>query len=190
MGNRGVLHNSQGELTGRRWTHKAWIICALEFKGNKRDLMQPGCYTELFFLDEATALSAGQRPCALCRPKDFKKFKSAWLVGNAHLGLGDNPVIGKIDGILHEERVGSHLGRVTFEASAKDLPNGVFVMLPGAPEIYYLLWNGALLPWSPQGYGGQQMLKPVDHLKVLTPRSIVNAIRSGYAPQVGFADIR
>jgi len=190
MGNRGVLHNAKGELTGKQWSHQAWIICALEYKGARRELMQPGCYTELFFLDEATALAAGHRPCALCRPKEFKVFKAAWLKGNEHFGLNGNPGIGKIDAILHQERVSTNGRRVTFETTAGDLPNGVFVMRPDLPETCFLYWDGMLLPWSPQGYGEKKLLKPDARLTVLTPQSIVNSFRAGYTPRVFFPGIQ
>lgn len=190
MGNRGVLHNAKGELTGKQWSHRAWIICALEFKGARRELMQPGCYTELFFLDEATALAAGHRPCALCRPKEFKIFKAAWLKANAHFGLVGNPGIGKIDEILHLERVSTSGQKVTFEATAGDLANGVFVMLPEIPETCFLCWDGMLLPWSPKGYGERQPLNPDARLTVLTPQSIVNTLRAGYTPQVALAGMQ
>src|SRR5580658_4307221 len=66
MGNRGVLHDDQGRIR-RKWQGKRWIVCVLEFRGRKRKMMTPSRYTELFFLDEATALAAGHRPCAECR---------------------------------------------------------------------------------------------------------------------------
>lgn len=190
IGNRGVLHNAKGELTGKQWSHRAWITCALEYKGARRELMQPGCYTELFFLDEVTALAAGHRPCALCRPKEFKVFKAAWLKGNAQFGLTGNPGIGKIDEILHQERVSPNRLKVTFEATAGDLPNGVFLMLPDLPETCFLYWDEALLPWSPHGYGEKQPLNPDTCLTVLTPQSIVNTLRAGYTPRVSLTGIQ
>ena len=97
MGNRGVLHDNQRRLTDKRWTHQHWIICLTEFKDRKRPLMSPGCYTELFFIDESTALAAGHRPCAECRRKAYNHFKQAWIKGNSHLGLPDKIGVDLID---------------------------------------------------------------------------------------------
>ncbi|MBY0458642.1 MAG: hypothetical protein K2V38_14985, partial [Gemmataceae bacterium] len=52
-GNRGVLHDPTGTIR-RAWQLRRWIVCLLAFKGRKRQVMAPGRYTELFFLDEAT----------------------------------------------------------------------------------------------------------------------------------------
>ena len=78
FGNRGVLHDENGRLV-RKWQVRRWIACRLEFKGRRRPLLRPGRFTELFFLDEATALAAGHRPCAECRREDFVRFRDAWL---------------------------------------------------------------------------------------------------------------
>ena len=77
MGNRGVLHDDESRIR-RKWHGKRWIVCVLEFRGRKRKVMTPGRYTELFFLDEATALAAGHRPCAECRRERFNAFRCAW----------------------------------------------------------------------------------------------------------------
>ena len=166
MGNRGgVLHNDKQELTDRRWKNNRWIICLLEFKGRERHIMQPGCYTELFFVDEATALAAGHRPCAECRRENFNRFNAAWVEGNPQYGFTEKTRIGEID----------QLG---------NLPDGTFVTLPGQPEDACLIWKGELKPWSQAGYaGGPQCLSDLT-VKVLTPVSSVNALCSGYFPQV------
>jgi hypothetical protein len=78
MGNRGCLHGPDRRLHAARWRSKAWICCVLEWKGVRRDPMPPGRWTALFFLDEATALAAGHRPCAYCRRADFAAFAEAW----------------------------------------------------------------------------------------------------------------
>src|SRR6202161_2154067 len=77
MGNRGVLHDTEGSLE-RAWQAKRWLVCVLEFRGRKRQVMTPKRYTELFFLDEATALAAGHRPCRECRYADYQRFRSLW----------------------------------------------------------------------------------------------------------------
>src|ERR1700743_3660322 len=81
MGNRGQLHNEQRQIV-RPFKLKAWLTCLLQFNGRKREVMSPQRYTELFFLDEATAFAAGHRPCFECRRKDYDLFKSFWLQGN------------------------------------------------------------------------------------------------------------
>ena len=86
MGNRGCLHDQHRALSGRRWTTRAWVTCLLSFKGRRRQLMRPGHYTELFFLDEATALSAGHRPCAECRREAFRRFVDGWATGAGRAG--------------------------------------------------------------------------------------------------------
>ncbi|MCI0727480.1 MAG: hypothetical protein L0332_12265, partial [Chloroflexi bacterium] len=63
MGNRGCLHNNREEIV-RPYANRRWILCLTSFKNRRRPVMPPGRYTALFFLDEATALSAGHRPCA------------------------------------------------------------------------------------------------------------------------------
>ncbi|MCH8830686.1 MAG: hypothetical protein IID45_14005, partial [Planctomycetes bacterium] len=97
MGNRGCLHDDQRRIVRQVCSYKAWVACLTEFRGRKRKLMTPGQYTELFFLDEATALAAGHRPCGECRRTDYQRFKKAWLDGNPDAGLGVNPVIKLID---------------------------------------------------------------------------------------------
>src|SRR5919204_6549006 len=81
MGNRGVLHDGEGRIR-RPWQLRRWLVCVLDLKGRKRRVMTPGRYTELFFLDEATALAAGHRPCAECRRARFLAFCSAWGTAN------------------------------------------------------------------------------------------------------------
>src|SRR5215472_1932663 len=133
MGNRGVLHDAVSRIK-RAWQLKRWIICVLEFKERKRQVMTPGHYTELFFLDEATALAAGHRPCAECRRERFNAFRMAWR--SAHPGSSDSPLPSaeEIDCQLHAERVGPDRSKRLFEASLDELPNGVFVRRAGSGE--------------------------------------------------------
>jgi hypothetical protein len=91
MGNRGCLHGANRQLTSKRWTRKAWVICELSFHGRHRDVMAPGSYTELFFLDEATALAAGHRPCGTCRKAASKDFVAAWHSPEGPAGTGIAP---------------------------------------------------------------------------------------------------
>nr|WP_294946366.1 hypothetical protein [uncultured Mucilaginibacter sp.] len=180
LGNRGQLHNS-GKTILRPFKHKAWIICLLQFKGRHREIMTPGLWTELFFLDEATAFSAGHRPCFECRREDAKRFKVAWLKGNPAYGFPDNVLVGKIDAILHAERIGPDGNKTTFEAKVDELPDGTFIEI--ANEAY-LLAGGKINKWSPGGYGAALPFLENGKVTVLTPRSIVNAFQGGYRPQM------
>src|ERR1700733_14947614 len=132
MGNRGQLHG-KGKHILRPYKLKAWITCLLEFKGWKRQVMSPNLYTELFFFDEATAFAAGHRPCFECRRDDANRFKAAWLKGNPEYGFDHKVLIGEIDEIIHRERIDKKGSKVTFEAAAQDLPDGVFIQMGGEP---------------------------------------------------------
>lgn len=125
MGNRGCLHNEHRELSRRRWTTRAWMTCLLSFKGRRRQLMRPGQYTELFFLDEATALSAGHRPCAECRREAFHRFVDGRRTGTAK--AGERILAADMDRTLHAERIDRRHGKITFEAPLSDLPDSVVV---------------------------------------------------------------
>ncbi len=104
MGNRGVIHNKHKEII-HTFKHMAWITCALEFKGRKRTVMTTGRWTELFFMDEATAFAAGHRPCFECRREDAKKFKHYWIQGNPRYNFSMSTSINEIDAIIHRERI-------------------------------------------------------------------------------------
>lgn len=173
MGNRGCLHDAAGKIV-RRWTTKAWIACVLAFKGRNRTIMAPGRYTELFFLDEATALSAGHRPCAECRREDYKRFKAAWIAGNDQYLFGPDAAIGNIDAVIHHDRA-----ERPFEADLTKLPDGVFI---AEGEAAWLLRNDKMLRWSPEGYR-EARPRPAAGF-VITPRSVVAALGAGYAAQV------
>nr|WP_121269219.1 hypothetical protein [Pedobacter schmidteae] len=176
MGNRGLLHNGQQQIL-RPFKLKAWITCVLEFKDRKRPIMAAGQYTELFFLDEVTAFAAGHRPCFECRRVDAARFKLYWIQGNPEYGFDMKTPIGKIDEILHQERVDSSGAKVVYEAVLSSLPDGTFVQVEDGA---YLLKNQQLFHWSPAGYGAQFSLPESTMVKVLTPASIVNAFSAGY----------
>jgi hypothetical protein len=180
MGNRGLIHNEQQEIV-REFRLKAWITCKLEFKGRHRTVMTPGLYTELFFLDEATAFSAGHRPCAECRREDFNSFKSAWIIGNPAHGFHAKTPIGEIDDIIHQERMNLKGRGVTFFEKLDKLPEGSFMLYKDKPFIIRQGYRAAA--WTPFGYSEIIQLPPGIELEVLTPRSIVNSFRSGYIPQ-------
>jgi hypothetical protein len=181
FGNRGILHNGKQEIVAH-WKTKAWITCRLAWKGWKRAVMSPGTYTELFFLDEATAFSAGHRPCATCRRARFKEFKLAWIAANAELIASLIPPISEIDKVLHAERVLKGGKKVASEAELGTLPDGTMVEVDG---VAYLLWGKLLLQWSFTGYVGAEELPPLRRrVQVLTPASIVQVFRGGFRPEV------
>lgn len=182
MGNRGgCLHDAHRQLGRRRWTSARWIACLLAFRGWHREVMTPGRYTELFFLDEATALAAGHRPCALCRRADFRRFTAAWRAGNG------SPVatagVDAIDRVLHSERRASAPTRPLPAADLSRLPEGVFVLADDDPAAPLLWKGGRLLRWTAGGYlPGPRFVPPA--LLLLTPPSIVRALAAGYRPTV------
>lgn len=178
LGNRGQLHGT-GKTILRPFKHKAWIICLLTFKGRHRNIMSPNLWTELFFLDEATALAAGHRPCFECRREAANLFKMAWLKGNPAYGFDAKTPIGKIDEIIHQERITKDGQKVTFEAIIGDLPDGTFIGINHEP---YLITNQMIYRWSPFGYADGKQIERTTKVSVLTPRSIVNALRNGYGP--------
>ncbi|MBS1664715.1 MAG: hypothetical protein JST68_26960 [Bacteroidetes bacterium] len=179
-GNRGVIHNEDKEIV-RPFKLKAWITCLLEYKGKKRPIMAPNRWTELFFLDEATAFSAGHRPCAFCRYPDHKRFKTAWLKGNPQYGFNEKTPISKIDDILHKERINKDRTKPTYEENLNHLPSGAFVIYNNQP---HLLYEKKLYPWTPAGYEPGIPLPKETKLPVLTPQSIINTFKAGYTPQI------
>ena len=183
MGNRGCLHDDQKQLAKPYCGVKRWITCVLEFKGQKLPLMEPGLYTPLFFLDEATALAAGHHPCALCRRPRFTEFKAKWLAGNPDRHLDMRCSIDLVDAELHKERWLKEDGQRTSTATLSDLPDGVIVSVPGEDNSY-LWWNKALYLWSPQGYHATERNLRDQTVTVHTPLSTVNALRAGFVPMI------
>ncbi len=177
MGNRGVLHDDEGRIV-RPWRLKRWILCWLQFKGRRRAVMTPGRYTELFFLDEPTGLAAGHRPCAECQRDRFNTFRRAWQLGN---GMGEEPVSATaLDERLHAERLTSGGSKRTYAEDLSVLPDGVLVSRASDPDSAWLVWRGNLLLWAPEGYRDRIPRPPAEQVSVLTPRSIVAALRAGY----------
>jgi hypothetical protein len=174
MGNRGILHDDNKNLL-RPFKLKAWLTCVLDFRGRKRAVMSPHRYTELFFWDEATAFAAGHRPCFECRRQDYNRFKHFWLLGNKEYGFKPQISIWEIDKILHRERMDSADKKVTYKADINVLPDGCFIEWNEKP---WVILKGSILPWTPGGYGKKESL-PEGKVKVLTPKSTVNALRAG-----------
>lgn len=180
MGNRGNLHNHERQVV-RVSAHKSWVTCRLEFQGIRRELMKPGHYTELFFLDEATAYAAGHRPCNDCQKDRLKEFKTYWLAANGDLLNLHSPVIAAIDAVLHAERFDKVKGKVSYADTAASLPDGTFISHNGS---YYLQWGGKFREWSASGYVSAIDLPGDQIVTVLTPKSIVECFRHGLVPAV------
>ena len=163
-GNRGCLHDDQRRLGRARWKGRAWIICELNFKGWKRQVMTPRSWTELFFLDEAVALAAGHRPCALCRRGAYGAYREAW---------GGHPAAVDMDAALHGARLGERVWQ-----ECEGLPDGVFVAVAGRS---FLLLGDKMWPFAPAGYGGA-VARVRGRVEVLTPAPTVTVLRAGYRP--------
>jgi hypothetical protein len=145
--------------------------------------MAPGQYTELFFLDEATALAAGHRPCATCRRPHYGRFKDYWVTANPDLAGRTDGTMAAIDRILHAECVDGAGRKRTWSAALGALPDGTLVMLAGGGEPF-LRHGKALHPWTPAGYGPVRHLAPETVVEVLTPPSVVKVLALGYRPVI------
>jgi hypothetical protein len=169
MGNRGVIHAGDGTIV-RAGQVKRWSACRLEFKDRHREILQPRRWTELFFLDEATAIAAGHRPCAECRRADYRRWQAAWEAA----GLGATNA-DSMDAVLHADRTGPRAS-----APLSSLPPGAMVLARGRP---WLVDGGELAEWSFGGYGERRRAGrgPVE---VLTPASAVAVLAEGYEPQL------
>lgn len=183
-GNRGIIHDpATRTLTRRRWASKAWLVCSCDYKGVRRAVMAQQSWTELFFLDEATALAAGHRPCFACRRAAAEAFRTAWSAGDM-AGSGTRPPrIAEIDAVLHGERLDGHAKRLhPLLVDPCDLPAGT--MLAAGGESYLVTAGRRLLRWSPDGY--RPLAAPAaaglrfDGL--LTPPSTLRALAAGYRP--------
>jgi hypothetical protein len=172
-GNRGCLHDASGRIR-RRYDGKRWIACRLEFRGWRRSaLLQPGRFTELFFVDEATAFAAGHRPCALCRREDYDRFCEIW--SELHPGqVGADAM----DAQLHAERVvpRTHAHRL-HDAELDELPDGAFVLLDEEP---WLVLGSKLLRWAPSGYSMPEPRPRGARARLITPPSLVAALEVGW----------
>jgi hypothetical protein len=176
-GNRGCLHDGNGSIR-RRFDGKRWIACRLEFRGwLRRPLLQPGRFTELFFLDEATALAAGHRPCALCRREDYARLVEFWRELHP-----DQVGADAMDAQLHAERVapGTRAHRL-HAAPLDELADGAFVLEDGAP---WLVLGAELVRWTPAGYAARKPRAPGRQAMLITPPSLVALLAAGRQPLV------
>jgi len=172
MGNRGGrLHDDTRKLGTRRWTSKQWICCKLEFNNRHREVWGDG-YTELFFLDEVTALAAGHRPCFECRRKDAERFAALFS------GKAQRASAAEMDKALHRERLAGKQKR-THRRALDALPDGAMIAIDGRP---YAVRGDRLLPWTPSGYGRAQPRPRGGEAEVLTPPSILAVLARGYQP--------
>jgi hypothetical protein len=176
MGNRGVLHDTEGHIA-RDSQVRRWIACRLEFRGRKRAIMQPNRYTELFFLDEATAFAAGHRPCAECRFDDYSRFRDRWPSALPPGGGSADA----LDRQLHAERRAGPWQKRTHTADLADLPDGAFIARDGDA---WLVRGDHLQRCSARGYAGSVARPRRQKVTVLTPPSIVAVFCSGYEPAV------
>jgi hypothetical protein len=174
-GNRGIIHDPATKtLLKKRWSSPAWITCVCEFRGWRRPVMGRRSWTELFFLDEATAFAAGHRPCFFCRRDDANRFRAAWEKGN---GVTDVRAR-EMDSVLHRERLDRSRKRLhPLPMPLKQLPDGAMVQ---AGEESFLILQSRALQWSMGGY--QKADGKIDDAMLLTPPSTLRAIGAGYRP--------
>ena len=183
FGNRGVLHDDQGRIR-RTWQLKRWLICVLEYKGRRRTVMTPGRYTELFFLDEATALAAGHRPWPSAGANAITPSAPPWLPG-MHGPLDRRSPRPPSLMIACMPSGCPPTDRSAFSSANLDqLPNGVLIRRKERGEEDYLLWDRRLFCWSSGGYLAPQPRPKGERVQVLTPKSTVAAIRAGYVPEI------
>jgi hypothetical protein len=177
MGNRGIIRDpATRTLLKKRWTTKAWLVCVLEYKGRRREVMARRSWTELFFLDEAVALAAGHRPCFFCRRHDAEAFRTAWSKAKG----GKVPLAWEMDAILHEERLDRGRKRLNALLEPVDeLPDGTVIAAAGEA---YTIARGCAFRWSERGYEAMPTIPPADWL--LTPPSTLLALRAGYRPRL------
>jgi len=176
-GNRGCLHDASGGIR-RRYNGKRWIACRLRFRGWQRQpLLQPGRFTELFFVDEATAFAAGHRPCALCRHEDYVRFGAIWRELHPERVGAD-----AIDEQLQIERVvpGTR-EQLHHRAPLEELPDGTFVLREAEP---WVVVGSELLRWTPAGYTERERRPASAEVSVVTPASLVAVLRAGWQPVV------
>jgi hypothetical protein len=175
MGNRGVLHDDARHIV-RQSQVRRWLACRTEFRGRHRTIMRPHSYTELFFLDEATAFAAGHRPCAECRHADYQRFRTLWA--KCH---GEPVNADIIDRQLHFDRLVGRRTKRAYSADLATLPDGAYIAFE---DRAWLIWGDFLFAWAASGYG-ERCKRPQDlQVEVLTPQSAVAVLAAGYTAAV------
>jgi hypothetical protein len=172
MGNRGGrLHDAQRKLSARRWVNRALICCRLAFNDRHRKVWG-NSYTELFFLDEVTAFAAGHRPCFECRRKDAERFALLFS------GKKQRALAAAMDKILQAERLDGKAKR-SHRAKLDTLPDGAMISLDGQA---FAVRGSRLWLWAPDRYLQSRSRPHGIEVDVLTPPSILTALRHGYGP--------
>ena len=181
LGNRGSIHREPG-LIARPWQVRRWITCRLEYKGWVAPKWEPGRWTPLFFWDEAVALAAGHRPCALCRRPDFDRWCDAWAAA-----FGTRERVDPMDRHLHTDRVEPTWRRGSEGQGWQrrhgrawgEVPVGAFVEVDGGSA---LVLDDRVVPWSAAGYGPAGDRPTRGTATVLTPACTVEVLRHGFEP--------
>ena len=178
-GNRGsCFHRDDKTLKPRHWGNRQWICCVLQFKNRRRRMMQPGLFTELFFLDEATAFAAGHRPCFECRRTDAVEFRRLWARA---LSPGTLPSAPEMDVRLHAERLREDGTKRIALLPAADLPDGAMIRLDGRA---WLVRGAQLHAWSVEGYSEARHRPRGLTVDCLTPPATVAILTAGYHPML------
>lgn len=175
MGNRGILHDDNKRIV-RYSQVRRWIACRTEFKGIRRVIMRPHSWTELFFLDEATAFAAGHRPCAECRRPDYRRYCELWATC-----FGGPVGADIIDLQLQTDRLAAPRTKRTYKSRLADLPDGAFI---ADDDRAWLVWGDSLFGWSPVGYTERRKRSEDREIDVLTPKSTVAIMSAGYLPTI------
>lgn len=174
MGNRGILHNDTLTLITTKWRHKNWVLCTLKHKNWHRKIMTPRRYTELFFLDEATALAAGHRPCALCQRSRYRQFMDAAGFSQAKM----------LDTALHADRKRHHFDGIDYPSvPVSALANGTFIVNPDHPQKIYLYKDQHYYSWAHAGYGPAYKLA-LSRVRLVTPLTTLKTLQNGYQPVI------
>jgi hypothetical protein len=175
MGNRGGrFHRGDQTLGAKRFASKQWICCQLQFKNRQRKVWSTG-YTELFFLDEVTALAAGHRPCFECRREDATLFAACWMQA---FKLPAPPRVADMDVVLHAERLDNDTKR-RHRRALETLPDGALIALD---DDAFAVRGDTLLRWQPSGYG-EPRPRGTGMVEVLTPPATLAVLAAGYRPK-------
>jgi hypothetical protein len=175
MGNRGGrFHTDVQKLTTRRWASRQWICCVTQFRGRERDIWGRS-HTELFFLDEPTALAAGHRPCFECCRREAETFAEYWRKTHSS---NRKPRAPEMDEVLHRERLMGRAKRL-HRSNVDALPDGAFIGVEGAA---FAVRGDTLLRWTPYAYDAQRIRPRGMAVDVLTPPTIIAVLSAGYEP--------